>query len=651
MKWIDTFRGVGCLFVLFAHIVTNHERFGVYTNGCGKIGVWLFMVLAGYMSLYGQREKQTSVKSVLIFYAKRLVKLYPVFLLGLFLAMAVGLVNDGMDLLRHLFLVEEKVHFWYMAVIIKFYLLVPFIQLFYQRCKSHYVFFTLLFLSCVMLSVFPPSAYQENSILLRWYLPVFLYGMMLYIIQNDRKQIGGGVWWDYIAIAGFFAIIMLTPPARKLFFQIEPSSFLQNKYYLIGLLWCVILFGVSNGRFIKRLFEKSKVIHFLGEISFPVYIFHYEILHGLLRFQLNFWTVLGITLVATIILSWLVHRYLEANIMKVFHKKVIRCFIVFLGIGIMLTGCSSQQDRQQLEDSNGITVSDVIITVPGLTEDCDYLFMADNQAVFEEREDLGWFGTYENRTFRDEKGISSAQKFDSFIRYANESGVKGLLLGGDIIDYYSEKNVSVLKQKLSKLEIPYLYGYGNHDSYVPWENEFVDHDSAFLDLFDGDDCEFQMIECEDYHIVSVRNYQPDGTAQISDYALERFKEVYDAGKPIVLICHVPIYTSYTEGLFETATDVYGTAFKEYDAGSFGTVNESLLMGEDCGYELSKASRDFLELVLAKDSPVVGILSGHLHKEWSGMVNEHIPEYVVSGAFTGQCARIHLVKENGNDFTE
>ena len=271
--------------------------------------------------------------------------------------------------------------------------------------------------------------------------------------------------------------------------------------------------------------------------------------------------------------------------------------------------------------------------------------MTDDQAIFENRDDLGWFGNTETRAFRDDAGIPSGENIEHWIQYANDSKVDAFLTGGDMIDYGSTENIQTVQKKMSELTMPYLYTYGNHDSYIPWENTFVDTDETFLKVFKDNNCEFQSLDMGEFYVASIRDYQVDGFAQISAEALEGFQSLYKKGKPIILICHVPIYTAGAEDLRQTLQNEYGELVVQYDAGDFGTVNKSLLLGEDCGYELTPETEEFLNLLTADDSPVVAVLAGHLHSGWSGNLTDHIYEYVGKPAFLNQGA---LVKVQGSE---
>lgn len=320
--------------------------------------------------------------------------------------------------------------------------------------------------------------------------------------------------------------------------------------------------------------------------------------------------------------------------------------ILMLGLCYISQGCvTSEKGIQFREDTNpedyGLILDRVEIEIEGLEEEYTFLYMTDNQADFDSREELGWFGSAETRCFRDENGVSAADNFENWIRYANDSRVDGVLMGGDVIDFLSEENITAVQAHLSELTMPYLYTYGNHDSYIPWENRFDDENADFLKVFKDNNCEFQVMDEDKFYIVSIRNYQKDGKAQISEEALEKYKEVASEGKPIILVCHVPIYTSYANDLKENIESIYGNTFLQYDAGEFGMVNKSVLLGEQCGYELTTETQEFLNEVISEDSPVVAILAGHLHTSWQGYINENVYEYVGKGAFENKGALIHV----------
>lgn len=315
IAWLSSLRGIGCLFVLAAHLGASSTNYGMYFNGCGKIGVWLFMIFSGFWFLYPlcQRQQALNGRNLMGYYGKKIIRIMIPYLAVLLISMGLGFIPDGKELLRHLLLIDGFGHFWYMPVIMKFFLIAPLFWLLQQMIRNKKWLFAIIVGIGIALSiVFPFTAYTENSTQLRWYVPVFLMGMLLAIsweAWNNWKENSVGA--DAIVLALVVILFSLTPWFRQKLWGIEPSAYLQNKYLLMGGLWCLIILGIVKGKIWKAWLNKSRILQWIGEISFPLYLIHFPILMRLNATEIGWAKKVIIVLVTSILLASILHWGVE----------------------------------------------------------------------------------------------------------------------------------------------------------------------------------------------------------------------------------------------------------------------------------------------------------------------------------------------------
>ena len=318
----DSLRGIACLIVLLAHILASDAVYGAYASGCGKIGVWLFMVMSGFLSFFPFLSDAHTYKPkwILGYYKNKFIKLYPAFCIALLFALIIGFISDFKTFGMSLIFGIGVGHFWYMPVIVQFYFLFPiFVLIFLVIKRNRYSFIS--FLLCVggLISYFFPFvSYKENSIMLLWYLPVFIMGMILCFGYHwALEKIKPNIWFDIIATVMVVCIILFTPLCRKLIWHIEPSGWLQNKYLLIGGLWSICIFGLLFSKKLRYILERIKFLKWLGTISYEVYLIHYVVLWKLLPMIQN--TIIRGILV--ILLSIGISCLLHYGLQYVFNKQ------------------------------------------------------------------------------------------------------------------------------------------------------------------------------------------------------------------------------------------------------------------------------------------------------------------------------------------
>ena len=335
--WISSLRGLACIFVVFSHILATDARWGAYASGCGKIGVWLFMILSGMLfakSSFFYSEHLT-VSTILKFYEKKILRIYPSLLISLGLFWL--LFHSGEDIKNLLLFKSAWGHFWYIPVILKFSFAALWQLLNTRTDHAKELFSVIMLVLVILLSfAFPFPSYPENSIALCWYLPVFIIGILAAPIVD---LLPAGKWeMDLFSAIGFLLIFSFTPLGRQLLWGYPPSSFLQNKYLLISYCWVLVIIGIVFGQYTKKIFEKTTVLLFISDYSYEIYLFHFLFLLWLWgNWQMPTWLRGGLTVIGSLALGIPTSKIVQWMQRKATpHVLTAIVFIIVLGLILIL---------------------------------------------------------------------------------------------------------------------------------------------------------------------------------------------------------------------------------------------------------------------------------------------------------------------------
>ena len=303
-------------------------------------------------------------------------------------------------------------------------------------------------------------------------------------------------------------------------------------------------------------------------------------------------------------------------------KRVLSVCLLTALLGLVV-GCS--------RDSIPVHIYEETISVPGIEGEHKIFFLADSHISICDDRDSGLMDYSALRTAGFAKdGIAAEDRFDAIIDKADQKEREMIILGGDIIDSAMYASIEHVNAKLDSLKTPYLFLMGNHDFEYGKEyfsetayNEYLPR----LEQMRGDNA-YQVAEYEDLIYFAA----DDENSQISQEILDGYKEVAKKGKPIVLAIHVPIEPVTGDmSLVEKCKEVWGPS---------ADGKSRVTMGIN-GCIPSPVTQEFLDLVLADDSPVVLVLAGHIHFYHRDMLNDRIPQIVTGAAFEGDAVEITI----------
>ena len=291
---------------------------------------------------------------------------------------------------------------------------------------------------------------------------------------------------------------------------------------------------------------------------------------------------------------------------------------------LILAGCG--QDDSKWEKH--ITEEEIVIDQ--LTGEYDLLFITDMHMIVRDEKDTKEVQKNAQSRFSgfmNAEKVPSADQWEFWISYANEQKMDGVLLGGDIIDYPSQANISLMDEGLSKLQMPYLYTLGNHDWTYPWDYMTESGREQYVPLFYSHmkgDTAIQIQDFGEFYVVAIDNCGN----QVNETVLPEYESILQEGKPVIVLTHVPFWT---DSVLEKAKQVWTTPVV-IGGGNFG------------GFYPNEASMKFIELTAAKDSPVVAVLAGHVHFQDKDYIKgeKEVLQIVGDGGYHGAATRLHII---------
>ena len=274
----------------------------------------------------------------------------------------------------------------------------------------------------------------------------------------------------------------------------------------------------------------------------------------------------------------------------------------------------------------GFDVDEQIVEIYGLEKEYHFVFVNDlhilipNEEVCEESMEEA-LDRYENG-YMDANGVKSSELWEKMVDAINTLSLDAVILGGDMIDYFSQANLSRLREGCEKLSAPFLYVRADHEySDVFWPDlseEIVREAEKTIDS----NAEIFHMDFKEFLLVGISN----STSQITDTGLSQLKQLLAEKKPVILIIHVPFDSLVDESLRQASREVW--------------QDRVLLWGyEDTLYQTTDNVREMLDLVYAPDSPVRAVYGGHLHFAHNGMLTETVTQHVFDASFKGTIGHI------------
>ena len=317
--------------------------------------------------------------------------------------------------------------------------------------------------------------------------------------------------------------------------------------------------------------------------------------------------------------------------------KMRKVLVGLVSVGLMLEmlcACGSQTEKVipnevnnekspvEMEETERDVLpdkSEKVIEIPGLKSQYklivvndQHIIVPDGDYISEKSEEIKQRVTM----FSNSDGKTSQETWPEIVDAINAENPDGVILNGDMIDFFSEANLNCLMTDLKRIKAPVMYNRADHDLGIWYSDTYTDEDVQQKEKESWDMEEIMVQDFDEFLVVGINN----NTSQLSEEGLERLKELWAEDKPIILTMHVPLKSQVNDGLSDASKAVW--------------QDRALLWGTDCFYSPDEVTQQFLNMVFAEDSPVVAVIGAHLHFAYDDQLTEKIPQYVFDASFKG-----------------
>jgi len=316
---LDAFRGVAAMAVLMYHYTTVYDKIfdttSIFNFSYGWMGVPLFFILSGFVITLTINR----CKSPFDFLYRRFMRLYPTYWICLLITLSVVYKSDFkmfqlplIDVLMNFTMVEELFGFklvdgsyWSLLPELLFYLLMAFLMLF--KKTNNVLLFNIPILIICLIHYFWQIPFLWRIL---YYLPLFMIGISFYNIYIGKKE-------------NYFHILIVCNLALSIFLYHKIQSSVSVKVLFISFTSFVGLFYLFVYGKLKFL-GNSKVLVFLGTISYPLYLIHENVGLIIINYLDIYFDLRNIgivlALIISIVLAYVVTFYLEPPFNKIIKK-------------------------------------------------------------------------------------------------------------------------------------------------------------------------------------------------------------------------------------------------------------------------------------------------------------------------------------------
>jgi peptidoglycan/LPS O-acetylase OafA/YrhL len=325
-EFLDGLRGIAAFVVVVYHFTEQYGHAAFFSSA--PLAVDLFFCLSGFVIAWSYYQRLLEGMSYVNYLKRRLIRLYPMFLMGLFVGLLSYLVklhfgntpyspmqiaesnlfnifyfpyfvNDATDKIHGIFLTNPPAWSLFFEMVANVLFLFT-LRMSKIKLLTFTVFFAaMLVLSAYIFKIFPGWSTENFAGGFPRVGFSFMVGVLIFKFYDNLKKL------PHIHPALIVAALLV------MFLLPFHMSYL---YWLFCTLFIVPFFIIAGANVQIKSTLVTKMTIFLGWLSYPIYCLHNPILNiykGFTKDPINFYLEISIIFIVTIIVTYLIAKYYD----------------------------------------------------------------------------------------------------------------------------------------------------------------------------------------------------------------------------------------------------------------------------------------------------------------------------------------------------
>lgn len=336
IKELDLIRAISAIFIMLYHYTTRYEMSIGHIKSnyfldvkYGYMAVAVFFILSGFLVAFKINEEKSSFK----FFIKKLIRIYPSYIIAMILTTIVIFIGGEpfadrlcsvKEFIANLFILTQYLGvkqvdgvYWTLTIEMTFYIIVAGVILL-KKNKNIKLLSLLWIIICLILNIislyFNPMIIKGLKILfISTYSQLFIIGIIMCLIYKEENS-----------KINYFTLLLC----------------IINQYFALGLEYTIflIVFVVLLYLIIIKIIKlpkwlcENRIVHLMSSISYPFYLVH-QFIGFVIIYYLEKNNFIGeyniiIPFIIMVGVAYLIHRFIETPFIKMWNEKMKKRSVV-----------------------------------------------------------------------------------------------------------------------------------------------------------------------------------------------------------------------------------------------------------------------------------------------------------------------------------